>query len=269
MGGTEEGGSGEQSVSILQAKRSEAAAGRFDYREVIQTSVTFPKRADSLVTLFAIGVLLNYITVVDDGSQEMGVLLIVPSLLMFGYLSRVGAVAAKGAEKPPDFQLSSEGIKGLLHTGVRAFVVVFPIFFGLTMVFVVLALPFMAVFGEGFVTGVLVYPIAAVVFVALLVTFPAAFVRAGFEGSIREAISMEALSELISVITTKQYGMALILFIVAISVANAVQTVLGFVPVVGGILGAAAMFYGQIAAFYIAGNIYRNITEGRPQNLSS
>lgn len=267
MGETEEGGSGEGSISISQTRKSDTAADRFDYREAIQTSVAFPKRADSLVSLFAIGVLINYIVVVDDGSQMMGLLLIVPWLLAFGYFSRVGAAAAKGAEKPPDFPLSIEGIKGLLHTGVRAFVVIFPIFFGLTMLFIIPALPIAVVFGEGIVTGVLVYPATAIIFVALLMAIPAAFVRAGFEGSIREAISIEALSELLNVITTKRYVMVLVLFIVVLSVANAVQTVLGFIPVVGGIVGAAVMFYGQIAAFYIAGVVYGTMRGSRTERL--
>lgn len=236
------------------------SSGITDYRQVLIETLRFPAQSENLSLLFTIGIIFNYLAVVNDGSQGTGLLLAIPSLIFFGYLAAVGAEAAQGAEHPPAFPLDLDGLKRLLRDGLKPIAALFMIIFPAAILGGLVMTPFAIVFGD-WVMEIGATIIAAPIFVLMIVFMPAVMVHSGIGLSFKETITKDSIMTVLDLVTTKAYLESLVGFAVLLVVANAIGDVIGVIPIIGGVLGAAVIFYAQLAAFYMVGNVYGTVVD--------
>lgn len=185
--------------------------------------------------------------------------LLVPGLLVWGYLLRVMDAGARGHESPPHLT----DWERLLTDGLRAVVVVFV--WGL--------LPLVVVAGGTAVVASLVLPVGgqptspslpvelvtveqwaivgAVAFVLLLLALvfwlhlPAALTAVGTQGRLMAGFNTEALW---TVVNTRQYVVGVVLAALVAAVGSILATLL--TPL---LIGFAVQFYVQVVVAYIVG----------------
>jgi hypothetical protein len=216
---------------------------------MITASLNYLRDGDDVVVTTVIGGLLLLVSP-----------LVVPSVLVLGYLTRVVRRTADGDDVPPVFETWAD----LLVDGLKAFVVTF-VYSLLPLAIVAVA----AVLGVGafvvapgggagsfmgsFVLGILVLllGIAALVvsLVGLYVT-PAALATVADSGRVGDGF---ALGTLWSVVTKRTYATGW-LSAVAVVLGGALAVgVLSVVPVLGTIAGVFVQFYALVAAAAILG----------------
>lgn len=250
----------EQNESESPSTEIWTSGGITDYRTALEEALEFPLRADKIVPLFVVGILFNFISVADDGSQGAGLLLAIPMLLFFGYLASVGAHVAQGGEKPPQFRLSVEDCKRYLRDGVKLLVPSVPLLLGGAVISAIIVVPFTFVFGEGIMdpaATVMTIPI----FLGFLLTLPAVLVHAGFDDSIKGSFTGERRQALFDVLFTRAYVEALLAFVVLLTVARTAGTIAEFIPIIGTLIAAGLLFYAQLASLYIVGNVYTRVSK--------
>lgn len=224
---------------------------------MLEDAISYPLRGDSALGRVFVGGLLGL----------FGFLLL-PLFVLFGYLLRVLANAAREPEAdPPEFEdwgdLFVEGLKGTavaIVYGIVPFLVV-----GIAGGFGVAATATRSgaargVFGGLGVIGVLV---AFVVFVGLYYLLPAALTRLALEGRIGAAFEFGALK---SVLLSPGYLVAWLLPFVIAFVVNAAMFVfvlvtLGLGALVIIVLGPFIQFYLQLVVFYLFGRAYGAATD--------
>lgn len=185
--------------------------------------------------------------------------LVVPALLLQGYLLQVMDAGARGRDHPPAF-----GPWGrLIVDGVKAWIVVLvwwvlptAIFVGGSAVAAVFVLPLSATGGVGSVDVAAVTPqllavLGAVLlslgllWVVLVVHLPAALVALATQGRLRAAFRTGALW---AVVSTKQYVAGCLVALVVSVVGSVVATLL--IPV---LVGLVLSFYVQVVVAYLLG----------------
>lgn len=212
---------------------------------------------------------LNYLRNGEKGAMTVlvgGLLtilgfLIVPAVLVTGYLVRVLDRTADGDAEPPRFDDWGE----LLVTGVKSFLIgvaylLIPA--ALALVFVgggVLALGTDSGIADAFgAVGVLVGSLLTlVVGLGIWYVFPAALTNFAQD---RRMGSAFAYREIAPVLKSGKYATGWLLGLLVVVVAGAIVGLLAAVPVIGWIAGLFLSFYAQVAAFYIYGRAYGEAT---------
>lgn len=218
--------------------------------EVIQSmladALKFPSQGESWLKTVLIGgvcILLGF--------------LLVPILLVYGYLLRVLKAGSEDAAEPPVFdEWGGMLVDGLKVIAVSLVFFLIPIVVGL----VGMALGGLAG-GEGGALGVLFALIAFVAWILAMYLLPAGLTNMAREGSFGAAFDADVLR---TVGSSSDYLVAIVLgFVIALilgSIASALMTIL---------VGAFLLFYVQMAVFYLYGSGYRKATDGGTEAAST
>jgi len=201
------------------------------------------------------------VTVLIGGALLLASPLVVPSVLVLGYVSRVLRRTADGDDAPPAFEAWGE----LLVDGLKAFVVAFVYSLVPLAVLAVTAVvsvgAFVVVPGGGgsgtflgtFVAGVIVLALGiaafAVSLVGLYVT-PAALAAVADSGRLGDGF---AVGTLWTVVTKRAYATGWLTAAAVVLAGVLAVGVLSVVPVLGTIAGLFAQFYALVAAAAIIG----------------
>lgn len=222
---------------------------------MIEDSFRFPLRGeDTLRTLLVGGVL------------SLFGFLVVPAIVVQGYLVSVLGAAIRGDAEPPEF----EDWADLLLDGIKA-VVVQLVYVALPFIVLFFALVFTAFGmgdeapGGGLATGIglfggLLFVVAILLFVAVGYLVPAALANFARYDDLSAAFDLETVTR---VALTADY-------FVAVLVAAVVGFVVGLIsiPLMIVLVGFAVQFYGQVVVFHVIGEGFadaRGIDGGRPR----
>jgi hypothetical protein len=215
---------------------------------MITESLTYLRESDEWVKTVVIGGLLTLFG-----------FLVVPTILVAGYLVRVLRATMHGDDAPPQFDDWSD----LAGDGLRAFAIA--VVYGLVpaiLVGVTAGLAAAAA-GPGPRTGLVV---GAVTFVggllALVVGLLAAYVVPAAVANYAEQESFRAgfaVGDLRPVLTSGTYATAWVMGFALIFGAGIVATVLNVVPLLGTVVGAFVSFYAITAAYYIVGHAWGDL----------
>ena len=196
-------------------------------------------------------------TVLIGGLLSLLGFLVVPAILVTGYLVRVLDRTADGETEPPRFDDWGE----LLVTGVKSFVITVAYLLipaVLALVFIgggALALGTDSGVADAFGTvGILVGSILTlVVGLGIWYVFPAALTNFAQD---RRMGSAFAFGDIAPVLKSGKYATGWLMGLLVVVVAGAVIGLLAAVPVIGWLAGLFLSFYAQVAAFYIYGRAY-------------
>ena len=219
---------------------------------MIEASLTYLRDGDDAVTTAVIGGLLLLVSP-----------LVIPSILVFGYLARVLRRTADGDDDPPVFGAWGE----LFVDGLKAFVVAF-VYSLLPLAVVAVAatvtlgafvvVPGTADGGAGtffgtFVVGIFVLVVGLVALalslVGLYVT-PAALAAVADSGKVGDGFAVGALW---GVVTKRAYATGWATAAVVVLAGALAIGVLSVVPILGTIAGVFVQFYALVAAAAIVG----------------
>ena len=215
---------------------------------MLEASLTYLRDGDDAVTTAVIGGLLLLASP-----------LIIPSVLIFGYLTRVVRRTADGDDEPPAF----EAWGALFVDGLKAFAVAFvysllPLGVLAAAAFVALG-AFVVVPGDGSVgAGTVAVGLFVLVagFVALVLSLvglyvtPAALAAVADSGKVGDGF---ALGTLWGVVTKRAYATGWITAAVVVLAGALAIGVLSTVPILGTIAGVFVQFYALVAAAAIVG----------------
>ena len=215
---------------------------------MLDASLTYLRDGDDAVTTAVIGGLLLLASP-----------LVIPSILVFGYLTRVLRRTADGDDDPPVFEAWGE----LFVDGLKAFAVAFvysllPLGVLAAAAFVALG-AFVVVPGDGSVgAGTVAVGLFVLVagFVALVLSLvglyvtPAALAAVADSGKVGDGF---ALGTLWGVVTKRAYATGWITAAVVVLAGALAIGVLSVVPVLGTIAGVFVQFYALVAAAAIVG----------------
>ena len=203
-------------------------------------------------------------TVLIGGILSLLGVLIVPTILVAGYLVRVVRATMRGDDQPPVFDEWGDMAVDGLKAAVIAFV------YGLVPMIVAGVLVggsiFALVLGQGSngasvlgSLGVLVGVLASFV-LGLLAAYviPAAVANFAETDQLGKAFSV---SDLRPVLTSGKYFTAWISAFAVIFVAALISGVLSGVPILGWIAGAFIGFYAAVAAYYIIGHAWGDLRD--------
>ena len=210
------------------------------------------------------------VTVLIGGVLLLASPLVVPSILVLGYVSRVLRQTADGDDAPPVFEewgdLFVEGAKGFVVTLVYALL---PLaVFAVAAVFGVGA----AVVGSGggsggllggLIGGALALHLALAVSLAGLYVTPAALAAVADSGRIGDGF---AVGTLWTVVTKRAYATGWLTAAVVVLGGALAVGVLSVVPVLGTIAGLFVQFYALVAAAAIVGWTWADV---RPVTVDS
>ena len=198
-------------------------------------------------------------TAVIGGLLLLASPLIIPSVLIFGYLTRVVRRTADGDDEPPAFEAWGE----LFVDGLKAFAVAFvysllPLGVLTAAAFVTLG-AFVVVPGDGSVgAGTVAVGLFVLVagFVALVLSLvglyvtPAALAAVADSGRVGDGF---ALGTLWGVVTKRAYATGWLTAAVVVLAGATAVGVLSTVPILGTIAGVFVQFYALVAAAAIVG----------------
>jgi hypothetical protein len=218
---------------------------------MLEASLTYLRDGDDAVTTAVIGGLLLLASP-----------LIIPSVLVLGYLTRVVRRTADGDDEPPAFEAWGE----LFVDGLKAFAVAFvysllPLGVLATAAFVTLG-AFVVVPGTGggagtflgtFVVGIAVLAAGLVALLLSLVGLyvtPAALAAVADSGRVGDGF---ALGTLWGVVTKRAYATGWLTAAVVVLAGATAVGVLSTVPILGTIAGVFVQFYALVAAAAIVG----------------
>jgi len=215
---------------------------------MISESLSYLRTSDDWVKTVVIGGLLTLLG-----------FLVVPAVLVAGYLVRVLRSTMHGDETPPRFDDWGD----LAGDGVRAFVIA--VVYGLVpavLVGVTAGLAAAAA-GPGPRTGLIVGGVAFVggllaLVVGLLAAYvlPAALANYAEQGSIGSGF---AVGDLRPVLTSGTYATAWVMGFAVVFGAAVVTALLNVVPLLGTVVGAFVSFYAITAAYYIVGHAWGDL----------
>jgi len=195
-------------------------------------------------------------TVVIGGLLTLFGFLVVPTVLVAGYLVRVLRATMHGDDAPPQFDDWSD----LAGDGLRAFAIA--IVYGLVpaiLVGVTAGLAAAAA-GPGPRTGLVVGAVSLVGgLLALALGLLAAYIVPAAVANYAEQASFRAgfaVGDLRSVLTSGTYATAWLMGFAIIFGAGIVTAVLNVVPLLGTVVGAFVSFYAITAAYYIVGHAW-------------
>ena len=219
---------------------------------MLEDGISYPLKGDSALGRIFVGGLLGIFGI-----------LIVPSIILMGYLLRVLEGSARGAAEPPAF----EDWGGLLSDGLKGFVVT--IAYGI--------LPFLLVaFSVGFGSlgaasgsdaaagimggvGLLGALVSLVAMFVLYYLIPAALTNMALEGSVGAAFDFGTLKR---VLLSVDYLVAWVVPFLIGFVANIVTTVLVIFTLGLGLLVVPFIqFYVQVSIFYMFGRAFGSVTD--------
>ncbi|AZH26429.1 DUF4013 domain-containing protein [Haloplanus aerogenes] len=215
---------------------------------MISESLSYLRTSDDWVKTVVIGGLLTLLG-----------FLVVPTILVAGYLVRVLRATMHGDETPPRFDDWGD----LAGDGVRAFVIavvyglVPAVLIGVTAAFAGLAAgpgprSGLIVGGVAFVGGLL----ALVVGLLAAYIIPAALANYAEQGSVRAGF---AVGDLRPILTSGTYATAWVMGFAVVFVAAVVTALLNVVPLLGTVVGAFVSFYAITAAYYIVGHAWGDL----------
>jgi len=215
---------------------------------MITESLTYLRESDGWVKTVVIGGLLTFLG-----------FLVVPTVLVAGYLVRVLRATMHGDDTPPRF----DDWGSLAGDGVRA--VAIAVVYGLVPAFLVAVTAGLAaaVAGPGPRTGLVV---GAVTFVGGLLALvlgllaayivPAAVANYAEQGSFRSGF---AVGDLRPVLTSGTYATAWVMGFAIILGAGVVTALLSIVPFLGTVVGAFVSFYAIASAYYLVGHAWGDL----------
>lgn len=218
-----------------------------------EDAINYPRSGDEPLPTLLIGGILSLLG-----------FLVIPAVLVLGYLMRVlGATIAEDPE-PPRFEDWGE----LLVDGVKAFVIGFVyllipvIVFGASVGGIALDAILTGDVGPGAVAGSL-----AGFFLSFLLTLlawyvvPAALANAADKGRLSAGF---AFGEIRPIIFNGGYATAWVLAIALFIAGGIVVGVLGIIPPLGFVAGGFVFFYLDMVAFYLYGRAYANVGASEP-----
>lgn len=226
---------------------------------MLTEALEYPRRRDDWLKTVLIG-----------GVLALFSFLIVPGILLAGYVVRVLRGTMHGDATPPAF----EDWGGLLGDGLRAAVI--GIVYGVlpSLVFLVMAVAGgLLSFGGGGVgdglgllTVLLGGLVALVVGLAVAYVLPAALANFVETGRIGAAFSW---SELRPVLFNGAYATAWATAFVLVFAAGVVTTVLNLVPLLGFVVGSFVGFYAAVAAYYVIGRAWAELHTVPPAGMDA
>ncbi|AXG07793.1 DUF4013 domain-containing protein [Haloplanus rubicundus] len=212
---------------------------------MITASLTYLRESDGWVKTVVVGGLLTLLG-----------FLVVPTVLVAGYLVRVLRGTMHGDETAPQF----DDWGNLAGDGLRAFAIA--LVYGLVPAVLVAVTAGLAaaVAGPGPRSGLVVGAVSLVggllaLALGLLAAYiiPAAVANYAEQGSIRSGF---AVDDLRPVLTSGTYATAWVTGFAIILGAGLVAAVLNVVPLLGTVVGAFVSFYAITAAYYIVGHAW-------------
>jgi hypothetical protein len=215
---------------------------------MLEASLTYLRDGDDAVTTAVIGGLLLLASP-----------LIIPSVLIFGYLTRVVRRTADGDDEPPVFDEWGE----LLVDGLKAFVVAFvysllPL--GVLAAAAALSLGAFVVVPGGESVGAGTVAVGLIVLagglVALLVSLVGAYVTPAAVAAVADSGRVGdgfAVGRLWGVVSKRAYATGWLTAVVVVLAGALAVGVLSVVPILGTIAGVFVQFYALVAAAAIIG----------------
>ncbi|AXG11211.1 DUF4013 domain-containing protein [Haloplanus rubicundus] len=212
---------------------------------MITESLTYLRESDGWVKTVVVGGLLTLLG-----------FLVVPTVLVAGYLVRVLRGTMHGDETAPQF----DDWGNLAGDGLRAFAIA--LVYGLVPAVLVAVTAGLAaaVAGPGPRSGLVVGAVSLVggllaLALGLLAAYiiPAAVANYAEQGSIRSGF---AVDDLRPVLTSGTYATAWVTGFAIILGAGLVAAVLNVVPLLGTVVGAFVSFYAITAAYYVVGHAW-------------
>jgi hypothetical protein len=227
---------------------------------MIQDALDYPRTGDDWTKTVLIGGILSLLGV-----------LVIPTILVLGYLVRVLKRTMRGDDYPPVFDEWGD----MFVDGTKAFAITLA--YGLVPAVVAAAvvlggvLSFSVVGGSGAGgataggAGVVVVVLGGLLALALgllaAYVVPAAIAAFAETGRIGSAFSVAALRP---VLTSGTYATAWLLAFVVIVGAGLVAGALNAIPVIGFVIGGFVGFYAAVAAYYIVGHAWGEHRELEP-----
>lgn len=206
----------------------------------VRDSLGFPRSSDDWPQTIAIGGLLTLFSV-----------LIVPIILLVGYLVRVLRVGMDGEGAP-----SFENWKSLAGDGGRATAIGLAYTVSIGLVTTILAVVVSAPGGD--LGALLVWLVAFVGTTATAYVTPAAVANYAEDGSLRAGF---AVGDLRAVLSTKAYARVWLSVIAIVTLAAVAAGLIGIVPLLGALAAPFVQFYGAMAACYHLGNRWNDVFE--------
>jgi hypothetical protein len=212
---------------------------------MITASLTYLRESDGWVKTVVLGGLLTLLG-----------FLVVPTVLVAGYLVRVLRGTMHGDDAPPQF----DDWGSLAGDGVRAFAIALAYGLVPAVVVAVTAGLAAAAAGPGPRSGLVVGAVGLgggllALALGLLAAYvvPAAVANYAEQGSIRSGF---AVGDLRPVLTSGTYATAWVTGFAIILGAGLVAAVLNVVPLLGTVVGAFVSFYAITAAYYVVGHAW-------------
>lgn len=205
--------------------------------------------------------LLNYPRNSDDAAQTIIVggllillsVLVIPTILLAGYLLRVLRRSARGESTPPRFDdwsgLLGDGVRGVLVSAVYSLVPLLGIAIVVTGV-VTLGTDFAVVGFFALAVGGLVTICLAL---AALYVAPAALANVAEQRTFGAGFEWAAIRP---VIETGEYAAAWLVALLAVLAGGALASLLTVVPFLGVVGGAFVVFYAAVVAYHVIGRAW-------------
>lgn len=220
----------------------------------IAEAVTYPTESEESVKIILIGGILSLLS-----------FLIIPAILLYGYIIQVIRARFDEAPEPPAFDdwgtLLTDGIQSLV-IGI-VYLLVPLVVGGVTVGGSIAAIATgtrsggAAGFG-GLIIGFLLSAVLGLVFSYLAV---AAILNFAHEGDLSAGFDFEAIKTLV---LSSDYAVAWVTAIAVFIIASIVVGMLNIIPLLGGIVGAFVFFYAQLVAAYLWADGFTKTMEPDP-----
>lgn len=225
---------------------------------MIREAFEYPRESDDVVRTVLIG-----------GICVLFSVLVIPAMVVIGYILRVVEQTASGDDDPPAFddweELLVEGAKGFLIT----------LAYGIVPVVVIVATVALAALGGFggettaalggaiFVFGMLV---AFVLNIAVAYVIPAALANYAESRTLESGFDFDTLRD---VLFEREYAVGWLSALVLVLAGAVISGLLSAIPVIGTVIGAFITFYFVVAAYYVIGQTWEAVRgperpEGRP-----
>jgi hypothetical protein len=203
---------------------------------MLSEAINYPRENDHMLKTVLIGGVLSLLSI-----------LIIPALILGGYIVRVLRHTTTGDNELPEFgnwgRLTLDGLKALV-IGI-AYLLVPIVLFGLSI---------SVLSGTLELLGIVV---SAVVYVAALYCLPAATTVFAREERLGAAF---ALSEMRSIVTHRRYVSGWLRAVAVGIVGGLIVGVLGLIPILGFVVGVFITFYVNLVTAYLFGHAVADAT---------
>ncbi|WP_339102642.1 DUF4013 domain-containing protein [Haloterrigena salinisoli] len=213
---------------------------------MLTTAVTYLKNSDDAWKITIIGGLLVLASV-----------LVLPAVLVWGYVVRVLERTSRGEDEAPEFDdwgaLTVDGVKAiaiLLAYGLLPFVVGGLLFGGV----------WLAVGSDPGTLGAVALGISSLVTLAAMAavayTVPAALARFATEGRLGAGFEFDALRPSLA---TGTYAVGWLQAVGIVFAGALLSGILAEIAILGAILGAIVSFYALVSAYYVIGQTWERL----------